>query len=333
MHTGETIKVMVLMPFEEEGKRRLEAAGGGKCEFQYGFDEDFLQNTEVLIGGTPADAYRLTPLTKLRWVQLSWAGTEPYSLPGVLPAGTVLTNATGAFGHAIGEHMVACVTMLQKKLHLYRDNMAVPCWLDRGNVKSIEGSVVLTLGLGDIGCNFARRMKGLGAYNIGVRRVGTDKPDYVDELYLSDRIDELLPRADVVAMTLPNTRETYRILSRERIFSMKKGAILINVGRGNAVDPDALCEALNSGHLDGASLDVTDPEPLPADHPLWRCENALITPHISGFYHLRATYDNIIGICIDNLSRYVEGRPLCNVVDFETGYRSPSSPQSHAAVN
>lgn len=156
---------------------------------------------------------------------------------------------------------------------------------------------------------------------IGVRRTGTDKPGFVDELIHTDKLDEYLPQADCVAITLPGTTATKGMFDAERMAKMKDGAILLNVGRGMIVDTDALCAALENGKLAGAGVDVTDPEPLPADHPLWKMENAVITPHISGGYHLQETHDRIVRIMAENLKRFLAGEPLRNVVDFSTGYR------------
>lgn len=311
-------KVMVLIPFEDAGKKRLEAAASD-CEFIYEYNIEALADVSAILGSAPAD--RLASSEKLEWVQLPSAGTEPYSRPAVLPENCVLTNATGAFGLAISEHMVGCVLMLYKKLHLYRDNQNKALWLDRGTVKRIEGAVTLIVGLGDIGGRFAQKMKSLGTYTIGIRRTVSDKPGYIDELYTAEALDNLLPRADIVALTLPGTDATRNIMSRERLFKMKEGATLLNIGRGSAVDTMALCDALNSGLLYAAALDVTDPEPLLPGHPLWSCENAFITPHISGFFHMRDTYDNIIDICVNNMKRFHDRLPLLNIVDFNTGYR------------
>lgn len=314
-------KIVVTVPFEPDGKSRLESSAPG-YEFIYEIPDD-MSGVCAVIGKVPPE--KLKNLTSLRWVQLSMAGTEPYSLPGVLPDNVVLTNATGAFGLAISEYMVGCVFELYKKLHLYRDNQNKCTWLDRGNVKRVERSVVLVLGTGDIGGRFAQKMKALGAYIIGVRRTEGVKPEWCDEMYTTAALDTLLPRADIVAMSLPGTPQTKGIMDKRRIALMKSDAILINVGRGNAVDTDALTEALNSGKLGGCALDVTDPEPLPEIHPLWNCENAVITPHISGFFHLRDTYDNIIDICIENAGRFARGKELMNIVDFSTGYKKSSN--------
>jgi Phosphoglycerate dehydrogenase and related dehydrogenases len=311
--------ISVIVPFEDEFKTQLAEITGSDYTITYGADRDMLAKANIVLGNPPVDM--LDKMPNLEWIQLSMAGTDAYSRPGVLRDGIILTNVTGAFGLAISEHMVAAVTMLFKKLHLYRDNQSQAKWLDRGAVKQIEGSTVLVVGLGDIGGNFAKRMKGLGCTTIGIRRTGTDKPNYVDELYLFDKLDEVLPRADIVALALPNTPQTAGMFSRERIAHMKDDSTIINVGRGSAIDTEALCDALESGKLYAAALDVTNPEPLPSDHRLWKIENVLITPHISGFFHLRKTYENIIGISIENTKRYINGEDLLNIIDFQTGYR------------
>ena len=210
---------------------------------------------------------------------------------------------------------------IYKKLYLYRDNQNNNLWKDEGEVKSIYGCTALIIGLGDIGGEFAKRIKALGGYTIGVRRSDTNKPEYLDELYLMDKIDELLPRADVVALSLPGTKETYKLFSKERIYKMKKDAVLLNVGRGTAIDTEALCDALEEGRLLGAALDVTAPEPLPKNHRIWNIKNAIITPHISGDYHLKETHERIARIAIHNFECYIKGKELRNVVDFSTGYR------------
>ena len=135
-----------------------------------------------------------------------------------------------------------------------------------------------------------------------------------------EELDSLLPRADVEALSLPGNPSTYHTLNRERISLLSPNAIVLNVGRGTAVDTDALSDALYAGKIAGAALDVTDPEPLPADHPLWKAPNAIITPHISGGYALPETLQQIAEIFAENLKRFQAGEPLRNVVDLETGY-------------
>lgn len=259
--------------------------------------------------------------TKLQWMQTSSAGVEAYIKPGVLAENTLLTNATGAYGLAIAEHMMGMLFGVIKKLAQYRDKQWEESWKSLGAVKSVYGSTVLVLGLGDIGGEFAKRCKALGAHIIGMRRSNIDKPDYADEICLTADLDAVLPRADVVAIALPGTKETVNLIDRDRIAKMKDGAVLMNVGRGYIIDTEALCDALESGKLMGAALDVTEPEPLPKGHRLWKIPTAVITPHISGYYHLQYTHDKVVEICADNLARFHDGKPLQNSVDFQTGYR------------
>ena len=277
---------------------------------------------QVILGNVPAAMLHGSPA--LEWLQTNSAGVEPYIQPGVLAGDTLLTNATGAYGLAIAEHMLGMLLELFKKLELYRDAQKSGAWQSQGAVKAVYGSTVLVLGMGDIGGEFAARCKALGAKVIGVRRSPRPCPEYADEVHLLEDLDSLLPQADVVAITLPGTDATRGLMSRERLAKMKEGAVLLNVGRGFIVDMEALCDALERGHLSGAGVDVTDPEPLPPTHRLWNIPTAVVTPHISGFYHLRETHERIVGIFLENLRHFQAGEPLRNLVDFATGYRKLS---------
>ena len=277
---------------------------------------------QVILGNVPAAMLHGSPA--LEWLQTNSAGVEPYIQPGVLAGDTLLTNATGAYGLAIAEHMLGMLLELFNKLELYRDAQKSGAWQSQGAVKAVYGSTVLVLGMGDIGGEFAARCKALGAKVIGVRRSPRPCPEYADEVHLLEDLDSLLPQADVVAITLPGTDATRGLMSRERLAKMKEGAVLLNVGRGFIVDTEALCDALERGHLSGAGVDVTDPEPLPPTHRLWNIPTAVVTPHISGFYHLRETHERIVGIFLENLRHFQAGEPLRNLVDFATGYRKLS---------
>ena len=217
--------------------------------------------------------------------------------------------------------MIGSLLCIMKKLHLYGADQSKHVWNDYGNVASIYGSKTLVVGFGDIGSEFAVRMHALGSQVTGIRRNKTEKPDYLEALYQMDAFYECLKTADIVVTCLPGTKETYHIFDKKAFAQMKEGAFFLNVGRGSAVDSNALADALNSGHLAGASVDVTEPEPLPSDHPLWDAKNLLITPHISGNYHLKETHERIVRIAADNLDRFMRGEKLRNVVDFATGYR------------
>lgn len=277
---------------------------------------------QVILGNVPAAMLHGSPA--LEWLQTNSAGVEAYIQPGVLAGDTLLTNATGAYGLAIAEHMLGMLLELFKKLELYRDAQKSGAWQSQGAVKAVYGSTVLVLGMGDIGGEFAARCKALGAKVVGVRRSPRPCPEYADEVHLLEDLDSLLPHADVVAITLPGTDATRGLMSRERLAKMKEGSVLLNVGRGFIVDTEALCDALERGHLSGAGVDVTDPEPLPPTHRLWNIPTAVVTPHISGFYHLRETHERIVGIFLENLRHFQAGEPLRNLVDFATGYRKLS---------
>ena len=314
-------KVLVLLPAEARHKEKLEAAGAG-CGFVYSSPDkvtlEQVQEANIIIG--QPDAGMLRASEKLEWLQLASAGTDPYIVPGVLGAKTVLTNATGAYSKAVSEHAFALTLMLMKKLHLYRDEQNRSCWSDRGTVTSLADSTVAVVGLGDIGRAYARLVKAMGAYVIGVKRRAGNCPDCVDELVMTKDLAAVLPRADVVMSVLPNTAETRHIYTDESFDSMKDSAYFVNCGRGNAVSSEVLFRALSEGKIAGAAVDVTETEPLPADSPLWTLENLVITPHISGFYHLPETFERIVDIAAYNLEAFIAGRELRNVVDFKTGY-------------
>ena len=193
-------------------------------------------------------------------------------------------------------------------------------WEKQTHMMVTEGSHVLVIGLGDIGTTFARKMKALGAHVTGIRKSRKPKPEYVDAQYTMEALPELLPQADIVALSLPGYSDTKGVIGEKELHLMKENTILLNVGRGTAIDSLALAKALQEGAIYGAGLDVTDPEPLPEDHPLWDAPHCIITPHVSGGYALPETLEKILELSIENLERYKKGETLHNIIDFSTGY-------------
>ncbi|SKB76478.1 MAF protein [Lachnospiraceae bacterium] len=313
--------VLVTFKATDEEKGRMESIEGFSFKFREAQDltSDELREAEIIAGNIPAD--RAVECEKLEWIQLNMAGAADFTAPGVLPENVIITNATGAYGLALSEHMLAMLLSLQKKLYLYEKDQIKHEWTDEGNVTSIWGSHTLVVGLGDIGSEFAKKMKALGSTVRGIRRHLTAKPDYLDGIYTMESLDELLHWADIVAITLPGTPETEHLFDIERFRKMKSTAIFLNVGRGSVAVTSDLCKALNEGIIGGAGIDVVEPEPLPKDDPLWDAKNIIITPHISGYYHLEETRRRIADIIISNLEAYAEGKPLKNIVDRQTGYR------------
>ena len=313
-------KILVLLPVTEEDKEYLRSRAKGAaipCRFVFSSLEEVTDEeiaaSQIIIGRFPVSKIRTA--TSLEWLQLPMAGTDAYVVPGVLPDNIILTNGAGAYGLAVSEYMLAASLALVRRFPEYARRQSECNWKPMGHITSIEGSTVIVLGLGDIGGRYAKKMKALGAYVIGFRKTDREKPEYVDEQYTLDKLPEMIGRADLVAMILPATKETENLMNGDMMRRMKMGSYLINAGRGNAVDPAALREALDEGRIAGAALDVTSPEPLPSDDPLWKYENVLITPHIAGNLWLRQTVVNVIRIAGNNLTRYLNGEPLDHVVD------------------
>jgi len=315
----------VLVLFETDPAFREELAGilSGynviftESEKTSAIDNQTAENTTVIFGNPKAKFLQLCP--RLKWLQLQTSGANGF-VSGEVNESVLLTSATGCYGLAVSEHMLALTLAIIKKLHLYRDEQAASRWQSRGTVRSVRDAVLLVVGLGDLGTQYARLMKAMGAYVIGMRRSVRVKPDYVDELLAVQALDETLPRADVVALALPGTNDTSGIIGRAQLAKMKKGAVVINAGRGSAIDTEALCDALESGALGGAGLDVVDTEPLPAEHRLWKLENALITPHVAGGRSMPETHQFLMKHNLENARRFVCGEAMESLVDYKTGF-------------
>ena len=311
------MKVIITKPIPEEEKSRYTDLEGVEVVFidRKSLTEEIVRDAEVVMGNISRDL--LAKCGKIKWLQLQSAGANLYA---DIPDDIILTNCAGAFGTAISEYMMAEILMVMKKLDKYLDNQRNGEWKRLGTVNTIAGSTVLCVGMGNIGGEMAKRMKAFGAYVIGVQRTVHDKPDFVDELHTIEEIDELLPRADIVTMSVPETSQTIHMIDERRLRLMKKDAILVNVGRGTAIVTDDLVKVLNEGHLAAACLDVTDPEPLPEGHPLWTARNVYITPHVSGGENTDITEKNIRERFYVNLKHYVNGEPLEHIVNKRLGY-------------
>ncbi len=309
--------VLVLLDLTEAQRERLEAAAP-HARFSYSTrtetPAELLAGADVIVGN-PLPAQRLSEADSLAFIQLNSAGYDPYVKPGVLPEGARMASAVGAYGQAVSEHMLAMLLGLMKRLPAYRDDQHARTWTDEGSVTTLAGAHVLVLGAGDIGSHFAKLARALGAHVTGVRRrPGAPTSDFEAMAALGD-LPEILGDFDVVASFLPSSDET-RGLAGEAFFSaMREGAYFANGGRGDLVDQQALVEALASGHLAGAALDVTVPEPLPADDPLWDAPNLFITPHVSGGFHLPVVLENITTIATENIRALQEGKPIRNLVE------------------
>lgn len=263
---------------------------------------------------------------KLTWIQMTWAGTDKYTCASGFPREIALTTASGAFGAVIAEYVFGGILSLYRRFPSYREQQKRHIWRDCGSERTIEGSRVLILGAGDIGESLAERFQAFGAHVTGIRRTASRCPSCFDEMGTLAELGERLASADIVVGCLPNTPQTRHLLGERELRLMKPDAVLVNVGRGSLIRTEELVRVLRDGHLLGAVLDVTEPEPLPEDHPLWELDNVILTPHIAGpsLNHAPQTEDKIFSVCCDNLRRWLAGEPLRNQVDWTRGYRQDS---------
>jgi phosphoglycerate dehydrogenase-like enzyme len=273
--------------------------------------------SEILTGmgsAIPQEIFRQPG--SLRWVNLFHAGADNLLCPELIESDIVVTSAKGAHVIPIAEHVFAFMLAHVKQLARHRDAQLRRSW-ERKQLEELHGKTLCVVGLGNIGAEIARRADCFGMRVVGTRRTVAPLPG-VERVESPVRLRDLLPEADYVVLTLPYTAETTGMIGAQELAIMKSGAVLINVGRGQVVDQEALVEALKSGHLGGAGLDATDPEPLPPDSELWLLPNVTITPHNSGWS--RYTRDRSVTMFCDNLRRYLRGEPLRQVVDKRAGY-------------
>ena len=307
--------IVNLLPVHGEEKEEFEAIAPDAVHIYAGrrtvTDQQLAQATIILGWPRPKDLHKAV---RLKWLQTMWAGTDEYEAPGILPEGVIMTSSSGSNRISVAEHMLACVMALCRRLPTYRDSQKARRWSDEGVMKTIHGGTVLVLGAGNIGSTFAGMCKNLGARTIGLKRTVSGPLPGFDQVYTMDKLEELLPQADVVALSLPHSPATAGLMNEARLRLMKDDAILINAGRGSAVDQEALVRVMGEGKLWGAALDVTVPEPLPEDSPLWDIPNLLITPHVAGGMRLEITRKECIRMAQDNLRRYLAGEPLKNRV-------------------
>jgi phosphoglycerate dehydrogenase-like enzyme len=260
---------------------------------------------------------------KLRWVAVYSAGVEAcLGKPALEKGGIVVTNMRAIAGPVMAEHSIALAYALARSLHVSVGRQATGAGWGGGfagsQPQSLTGKTLLVAGLGGIGLEVAKRAHALGLKVIATRNSSRDKPDFVSYVGLPDELPTLIQQADVVVAALPLVPATTHLFDAKMFARMKKTAYFINVGRGGSVVTDDLVAALNTGVIAGAGLDVTDPEPLPRDHPLWKAKNIIITPHMSAQSDLGQSVRALI--FREQVRRFAAGDKLLSVVDFSKGY-------------
>ena len=272
-----------------------------------------------VIGGINKDQYASTK--NLEWLQTTSAGVEAYSFwPDFMAGDVALTNCKVVQGPTIGDHAFALLLAMTRGLHEYIPGKGK--WRPRSNapkgMTELPGMTAVIVGMGGIGTQIAQRAHGFGMNVIGVDPKDIPVSVFAPTIVPPDRLDEVLPRADVVFISAPLTPESERMIAEKQFNAMKQGAWFVAVSRGRLYDKGALMKALDSGKLSGAGLDVTDPEPLPDDDPLWQFDNVVITPHVAS--HAPGSDRRRLDVIVDNVARFAAGEPLTHVVDKSVGY-------------
>ena len=251
---------------------------------------------------------------RLRWVQVMGAGVD-WALAADLRRRVLVTRAPGVFGPWMSEYVLGWCSWITQRMETYRAAQRERRWLDGVLPARLRGRTLTLVGIGDIGGEIARVARAVGMHVIGVSRSGRRVP-HVNRVHRGAHLHRALSAADFVVVVTPLTDQTRGLIDAAALAVMRPSAWLLNIGRGPVVDESALVEALVSRRIAGAVLDVFATEPLPADHPLWGLDNAVVTPHIAG----PSTAEEIAPVFNDNLARWLAGRPLLHVVDRRRGY-------------
>ena len=260
----------------------------------------------------------------LKWVGVMSAGVERVLFPSdgtsdLRQSKIILTNNKIVQGPEIADHALAMLLMMSRDLYILYRNDQQQVWNPRSfHGIELRGKTAVVVGVGGVGTQIAIRANAFGMHVIGVDP--EDKPflPFLDSVVKPDQFDDVIPKADVIFISAPDTPKSHKMMGTREFELMKKNSYFIAVSRGGIYNMNGLVRALDEKRLAGAGVDVTDPEPLPKDHALWKFPNVIITPHIAG----RSDQDagRMVGTIQENIRRFVDGRPLINVVDKQKGY-------------
>ena len=286
--------------------------------------EDGLAEAEILVGHG-VNAKNFAAAKNLAWIQAASAGVGHLLFPALVESPVALTNARGVHADPMAEHVLGMMLAFVRKMHRARDFQIRgewgqnALWVEEPWLDEVSGKTLGIVGLGAIGQALAWRAHGVGVRVIAVRRrPEAELPRGVEEARGGGDLAWLLAQSDFVANCLPSTPRTEKMFDRAAFEAVKRGAFFFNVGRGSTVDEAALLAAIESGALAGAGLDVTEEEPLPQGHAFYRTPNVLLTPHVSGAS--QRFWERATVLFEDNIERYLDGRPLRNIVDKREGY-------------
>jgi phosphoglycerate dehydrogenase-like enzyme len=274
--------------------------------------------------GASLRPHQLQLAKKLKWIHATTAGVGQLIYPELVASGIVVTNASGVFSIPMAEHTIGMLLAMARNFPDSVRQQDQKIWSQQAlwdkpqHLTELNGATLLIVGFGSIGREIAQRATALGIHVIGVTRSGNGDATHAQKIIAVENLDEFLPQADYVVLAAPETRETQHLFDARRIARMKRGARIINLARGTLLDDVALLRALESGHLGGAAIDVTEPEPLPPDSPLWTAPNLFITPHTSAISS--RLWQRETDLLVQLLERWFAGRELFNKVDLANGY-------------
>ena len=320
-NTPEGEEVFTITP--ERFKKTLDDFSGleGEIETFTDWDTDHfnesMADAEVLLTWNLPTRNLAEIAPKLKWIHCIGAGVEHMLPMDWIPDGVTLTNNKGVHAAKAAEFGLMSVLMLHSHIPAVVTNQRLKIY-DSLYATPIAGKTLVVIGTGSLGGSAAKKIQALGVHVIGVNRSGRDV-DGCDEVVTTDKLDEVLPKADYLLAATPDTPETRGLLDRRRLDLMKSGAGIINIGREAIMDYDALCDKLEDNSISGAILDVFDPEPIAVDSRLWHTNNLIITPHISADDGL-AYVPMTLTLFFENMRLYIAGKPLLNPVQPELGY-------------
>lgn len=314
-----TIAVLVKLD-EAELARIRSAAPGWNVLSGESVTAETVRESDILLGWREAFSPAvLDASSKVSWIQTWSAGVDSLPVEALQGRGVEITSANGVHANPISETIFAMLLAFTRKLHVYVRNQLERKWHHSGLRLELHGKTIGIAGVGAIGEETARIAKAaFGMRVIGMRRSGAPAP-HVDEMYGAGTQLQWLPECDYVVSIMPATNETKHVFGAQEFAVMKRTAFFVNVGRGSAVDTEALVAALRDGEIAGAGLDVFEQEPLPPEHPLWGMENVIITPHSAGSTELYST--RALDIFLKNLEQVLRGKPpAVNRLSPQKGY-------------
>jgi len=282
-----------------------------------------LPDTDIFVGYSMRPK-QLKEAKKLKWIHSTAAGVAQLMYPELRDSGILVTNPVGVFSVPMAEHIMGLLLAMarnfpdsvrqQDRAHWSQQDL----WDKAQHLTEVNGQVLLIVGYGSIGREVAKRAKAFDLRVWGVTRSGKGDGTHLEKMFSAAQLHEALPGADYVLIAAPETGETKRLIGSAELAKMKRGARLINVGRGSLMDEAAVIRALERGELGGAAVDVAETEPLPPDNPLWQAPNLLITPHTSAVSD--RLWHRQTALLLSLLERWFDGREMLNRVNFERGY-------------